>query len=281
LKANDYLKTLNENYLILSLIYEKNHSIDSAYKYLKLHKIYSDSIMNEDAIEKITQLQLEYDFAKKISERELAQSIIDAERQRQEYIYIITIVLVISIAILGFLLFLNQRNKTRQVRLKRENLELEQVNLRQKLDLNQKELEFKNKELTTNIMYTAKKVGMITNIAKELQKSKPDFKSENRDIIDNVIRQLENASSEESWKEFEVRFQDVHIEFYDNLNKALPDLTPNEKKLCAFLKLNMMTKDISAITHQSVKSITMAHYRLRQKLNLERNENLIAFLSKL
>jgi DNA-binding CsgD family transcriptional regulator len=130
-------------------------------------------------------------------------------------------------------------------------------------------------------MYTAKKVGMITNIAKELQKSKPDFKSENRDIIDNVIRQLENASSEESWKEFEVRFQDVHIEFYDNLNKALPDLTPNEKKLCAFLKLNMTTKDISAITHQSVKSITMARYRLRQKLNLERDENLIAFLSKL
>jgi DNA-binding CsgD family transcriptional regulator len=122
---------------------------------------------------------------------------------------------------------------------------------------------------------------MITNIAKELQKSKADFKLENRDIIDNVIRQLENASSEESWKEFEVRFQDVHTEFYDNLNKALPDLTPNEKKLCAFLKLNMTTKDISAITHQSVKSITMARYRLRQKLNLDRDENLIAFLSKL
>jgi DNA-binding CsgD family transcriptional regulator len=227
--------------------------------------------MIEDAIEKITQLQLEYDFDKKTSKRELAQSILDAEQQRQEYLYIITIVLVISVAILGFLLFLNQRNKTRQSRLKQKNLELEQKNLNHKLDLNKKKLEFKNKELATNIMYTAEK----------LQKSKADFKLENRDIIDNVIRQLENASSEESWKEFEVRFQDVHTEFYDNLNKALPDLTPNEKKLCAFLKLNMTTKDISAITHQSVKSITMARYRLRQKLNLDRDENLIAFLSKL
>ena len=161
------------------------------------------------------------------------------------------------------------------------NLELERENLTQKLDLNQKELEYKNKELTTNIMYLTKKTGMITNIAKELQKAKFDFEGENRDTIENVIRQLEDTSSDDTWKEFEVRFQDVHTEFYDNLNKELPDLTPNEKKLCAFLKLNMSTKDISAITHQSVKSLTMARYRLRQKLNLDRDENLIAFLSKL
>ena len=279
--ANRYVKTISDNYILLSQINEKMLRIDSAYKYLKLHKIYSDSVMNENAIEKITQLQLEYDFAKKISERELAQSIKDANQQRQEYIYIIAIVLVIFVAIVGFLLYLNQKNKTRQSRLKRMNLELERENLTQKLDLNRKELEYKNKELTTNIMYLTKKTGMITNIAKELQKAKFDFEGENRDTIENVIRQLEDTSSDDTWKEFEVRFQDVHTEFYDNLNKELPDLTPNEKKLCAFLKLNMSTKDISAITHQSVKSLTMARYRLRQKLNLDRDENLIAFLSKL
>lgn len=279
--ANRYVKKISENYLLLSEISDRTSQIDDAYKYLKLHKIYSDSVMNENAIEKITQLQLEYDFAKKISERELAQSIKDARQQRLEYIYIIAIVLVIFVAIVGFLLFINQKNKTRQSRLKRMNLELERENLTQKLDLNQKELEYKNKELTTNIMYLTKKTGMITNIAKELQNAKFDFEGENRDTIENVIRQLEDTSSDDTWKEFEVRFQDVHTEFYDNLNEALPDLTPNEKKLCAFLKLNMSTKDISAITHQSVKSLTMARYRLRQKLNLDRDENLISFLAKL
>src|SRR5690606_14915988 len=114
---------------------------------------YNDSVMNENAIQKITQLQLEYEFAKKISRRELEQSIKDAQQQRLEYIYIISIALVIFVAIVGFLLFLNQKNKTRQSKLKRVNLELERENLTQKLDLNQKELEHKNKELTTNIMY--------------------------------------------------------------------------------------------------------------------------------
>jgi len=280
-EPNKFLKTMSEDYLILNRIYEQSNQIDSAYKYLKLNKLYSDSLMTENVIEQITQLQLEYEFARKISKRELEQSIKDAEQQQKEYIYIFTIILVIFVAIVGFLLFINQRNKTKQSKLKRKNLELEQKTLTHKFELNKKELEFKNKELATNIMYTAKKVGMITNIAKELQKAKADFKVENRDVIDNVIRQLENTSGDDTWREFEVRFQDVHTEFYDNLNKVLPDITPNEKKLCAFLKLNMTTKDISAITHQTVKSITMARYRLRQKLNLERDENLIAFLSKL
>ncbi len=280
-KANRYVKSISDNYLLLSEISENTSRIDNAFKYLKLHKTYNDSVMNENAIEKITQLQLEYEFAKKISRRELAQSIKDTQQQRLEYIYIIAIVLILFVAIVGFLLFHNQKNKTRQSKLKRMNLELERENLTQKLDLNQKELEYKNKELTTNIMYLTKKTGMITGIAKELQNSKFDFEGDNRDTIENVIRQLEDTSSDDTWKEFEVRFQDVHNEFYDNLNKAAPNLTPNEKKLCAFLKLNMSTKDISAITHQSVKSLTMARYRLRQKLDLDRDENLISFLSKL
>jgi len=78
--ANRYVKTISDSYMLLSQINEKMLRIDSAYKYLKLHKIYSDSVMNENAIEKITQLQLEYGFAKKISERELVQSLKDAEQ---------------------------------------------------------------------------------------------------------------------------------------------------------------------------------------------------------
>ena len=68
---------------------------------------------------------------------------------------------------------------------------------------------------------------------------------------------------------------------HKNLNKMYPDLTPNEIKICAFLRLNMSTKDISAITHQSVKSINMARFRLRKKLDIESDENLIGFLMKL
>ena len=59
-----------------------------------------------------------------------------------------------------------------------------------------------------------------------------------------------------------------------------PDLTPNEKKICAFLRLNMSTKDICAITYQSVRSIDMARFRLRKKIGLDSDENLVSFLSQ-
>lgn len=278
---NQHLKIIGDNYYVLANVYEKLNKIDSAYTYFKLYEEYKERSTNESNIKRITQLQLEYDFAKKISEQKYLQSIKDEKQQRLENIYRFIIALVILVAIISFLLYANQKNKTKRSILKRENLELERENLSHKLDLKNSELEYKNKELTTNILYLTKKVGMINSIAKELQNSKFEFEGDNRDTIENIIRQLEQTSSEDTWKEFEIRFMDVHLEFYDNLNKVLPDLTPNEKKLCAFLKLNMSTKDISAITHQSVKSITMARYRLRQKLNLQRDDNLISYLSKL
>jgi DNA-binding CsgD family transcriptional regulator len=74
---------------------------------------------------------------------------------------------------------------------------------------------------------------------------------------------------------------DVHQEFYQRLNEMFPDLTPNEKKLAAFLRLNMTTKDISAITYQSTDSIKIARSRLRHKLGLTQDDNLIAFLESL
>ncbi|MCD4747537.1 MAG: hypothetical protein K8R58_14675, partial [Bacteroidales bacterium] len=65
-------------------------------------------------------------------------------------------------------------------------------------------------------------------------------------------------------------------------NNKFPDLTANEKKLCAFLRLNMTTKDISAITHQTSNSIEVARTRLRKKLNLSNKDiNLVTFISQI
>jgi DNA-binding CsgD family transcriptional regulator len=66
------------------------------------------------------------------------------------------------------------------------------------------------------------------------------------------------------------------------LNEKFPDLSPSERRLCAFLKLDMTTKEISAITHQNAKSIDVARTRLRKKLNLTGTDhNLITFLAHL
>ena len=128
------------------------------------------------------------------------------------------------------------------------------------------------------MMYLMEKNEFITSISRKLIGLKPDAKKDNKELIQQIINEIKINSKTQIWDDFEVRFKEVHAEFYDKLNFSYPDLTPNEVKICAFLRLNMTTKEISAITHQSVKSINMARFRLRKKINIERDENLINFL---
>jgi DNA-binding CsgD family transcriptional regulator len=99
-------------------------------------------------------------------------------------------------------------------------------------------------------------------------------------MVNEVIREIEMDSSQETWKEFELRFQNVHTSFYKKLSHDYPDLTANELRICAFLKLNMSTKDIAAITYQTTNSIKVARWRLRQKFGLEKDSNLVSFLAR-
>jgi len=174
--------------------------------------------------------------------------------------------ILLALIILG-LLFRLQQYKMKKISLEKKTLLFD--------------LDFKNKELTTNVMYLLKKNEFTMNISDKLKKARYDFKPDNRKIIDDIIRELENSSSEGAWKDFEVRFQEVHAGFYKKLNNKYPDLSPNELKLCAFLRLNMSTKEISTITFQSAKSISMARFRLRKKIGVGSYENLISYLNQI
>ena len=84
---------------------------------------------------------------------------------------------------------------------------------------------------------------------------------------------------DKTWQEFETHFNQVHAHFYQRLMTKFPTLTSNEKKLCAFIRLNLSTKEICAITQHSQKSIEIARTRLRQKLNLLRDQPLSAVIA--
>lgn len=78
-----------------------------------------------------------------------------------------------------------------------------------------------------------------------------------------------------------MHFNRVHLDFYKKLQRIAPDLTPTELKLCAFLRLNMSTKEISSLTQSSDRSIDVMRGRIRKKLNITNTTtNLITFLSE-
>jgi len=196
--------------------------------------------------------------------------------------YIIIVITLCALIFLVTLLFFVVRNRQKRVYLEKKNLELERNNLVLENENLQQDLIIRNKELTTNVLNLVQKNEIIKNITDKLLAAKNTMLPENKDVVNRVVTELQQSTDEGMWQEFELRFQQVHSAFYEKLKKQFPDLTPNETKLCAFLRLNMTTKEIEAITKQSQRSIEVARSRLRKKLNITNTDaNLVTFLAQL
>lgn len=272
--SNSYKLDLYKSAKILAEIYDVEKNIDSSLFYHKLYIDYSEQYQDEYDVKQLTKLKMQNEFDEILRQNEIERIYNEVEYKNRELKYIAMTVVALLSAIILVLLFVNQKNKNAKLKLKEENLLLEKRKLNQ-------DLEYKKKELVSNLMYLMEKNEFITSISKKLIELKPDAKKDNKELIQHIINEIRQNSSTKMWEEFELRFKEVHTRFYNELHKAHPDLTPNEVKICAFLRLNMSTKEISAITHQSVKSINMARFRLRKKLQIDRDENLIAYLNSL
>ena len=245
----------------LSEIAEANGDFQAALVAYRKSKEFNDSIINQQASREITRIQLQYDFEKeeKLRAEEASQS---------RFKYLLTIAALSFGLILAILITLVVRSKARQTEMKQKNLSLD--------------VEIKNKELTTNVMYLIRKNELINNVAERLLKLQRRVLPENQKVFQEIILDLQREADNDTWKEFELRFNQVHSEFYTTLRKLYPDLSPADEKLCAFLRLNMSSKEIAAVSQQSIKSVEVARARLRKKLNLTNtNSNLVSHLANL
>lgn len=248
--------------------YAKIKQYDKSYQMHLIYKTLSDSLDLQESTRTANMLDMQYKFDKEQKEMEL-------EQQKRFYWNLTISGILFTLLVVTTLLFFLAQSKVRRTRLQRENLKLE----RDKLE---DELNYKNKELTTNVMYLLRKNELINSISVKLLNLKDSLVKANQKPVQDIINEMQRSVDDDVWKEFEFRFKDVHESFYKRLNELFPDLTQNEKKLCAFLRLNMSTKEISAITFQSPHSITIARARLRKKLNLTNQDvNLVEFLSKI
>lgn len=266
----------------LSSVYDTLGDFKKALTYFRSYKVMSDSLFNIESANKISQLSMQYEFEKqqKVFDLELKRK--EAEKKSAELLYIIIGGSLCFLLITAVLLIFLQRSKLRNTMLEKARLELENKHHQLEMQRLGEELEFKKRELTTNVMYLLKKNELITSIIEKMIQLRTESSSGNQKIIQEIIKELKSAQDSDVWSEFEAHFTHVHLGFYERLNKLFPDLSTNEKKLCAFLRLNMSTKDISAITYQSINSITVARSRLRKKLNIQGEDtNLVNFLISL
>ena len=139
-------------------------------------------------------------------------------------------------------------------------------------------LETKKRELASSALRLIQISEYNNNLISDITKIKEFTNEKGNEMIRQAISKFNSNSGENFWHEFESRFESVYESFYTKLNQLYPDLTTGEKKLCALLRLNLSSKDIASITFQNPQSVDMARYRLRKKMNLKQDENLVDVL---
>ena len=251
----------------LSDLYEENSDYKQASAYFKSYINLRDSLLNQETLKRIEQIEMEYTYEKERDEHQLK----DEKNKLLRTVGFIT--LIFSMLFL-LIIYLIQNIKLKHKDLREKSLNLEKQQL-------QHELSFRDKELFSKALYLAEKNELINDITRRLNKVIGDPGGSAGPIKD-IIKDLRFNSNVQTWEEFECTFLKVHPDFFNTLVKRFPDLSPNERRLCAFLKLNLSTKDISNITHQSLHSLTVARTRLRKKLGIANTgENLASFLSQI
>lgn len=245
---------------------------DSALKYYELHNKFAQELNNKETVKELTRLELQSEFREK-------QKIERLEQERLNSIYLFTALLLVLLLLVFILLYFLMNNRLGRLKLEKNNLALTAQNSLLEKENFEKALEIRNKELSTHVMGMIRKNETIGQIVEVLSTR---ANKDNDAFLNQIIRDLSNLQDEKVWEEFEVRYQQVHNKFYENLQSVNPHLTTNERRLCAFLRLNMTTKDISSITGQSLRSIEVARTRLRKKLNITNSEvSLVEFLNAL
>ncbi|NVJ87948.1 MAG: LuxR family transcriptional regulator [Flavobacteriaceae bacterium] len=161
-----------------------------------------------------------------------------------------------------------------------KELELKELENSQKIiKLNNERLrndiDSKNRELATSTMSIIKKNDFLNKIKEELI-------SGGKDNVQKVVRIIDkNLNNTDDWKMFQEAFNNADKNFIDKVKSKHPELTPNDLRLCAYLRLNLSSKEIAPLLNISTRSVEVKRYRLRKKMQLEHNANLTDYIMSL
>ncbi|HSN50398.1 MAG TPA: response regulator, partial [Bacteroidales bacterium] len=141
------------------------------------------------------------------------------------------------------------------------------------------EMDLINRELATSSIYISQKNKILGLMRKDInrlmRKGKPVTKAE----INRILKTIdENVKFENDWYRIKAHFEKIYPEFFDRLREKHPELTPNDHKLCALLRMNLNTKEISQILKITAPSTEISRIRLRKKMELPKNLNLVQFI---
>lgn len=251
---------LKEVTLRLYQISKEKKDTEKALAYLEQYNEYNNKLINSEKVQEITNIRHQEQI--KRQEENLKNANIQNKLKIRLNIYFSIIIALISVSVTIFALM--KYKKARKARIRLEN-----------------ELELKNKELTSKIIFLIERNEIMNNIISELKSinnSTPaNAKAKTIDLIRNLEKNIDNSL----FNTFDTHFSHIHEKFYDNLKNIVPDISPAELRVCALLRMNLSSKEIAALINISPGSVDVMRTKIRKKLGLSDPKiNLTSYLMK-
>ncbi len=210
------------------------------------------------------------------------------------YIYIILSVLFVFLVV-KFVLYRIKVAKRKEAEKHREELEKKEENFQRQALIAEKEIiklrndklraekTHRDKELANQTMSIIQKNKFLTRLSDEMQRvqnSTEDSTVKTKMVLikNRIKKEIDNQQQQQL---FETYFEDVHNEFFKRLREKHPRLSPGDLKLCAYIRMNISTKEIATLLNISYRGVEISRYRLRKKLELSRDINLATYLSNI
>ena len=200
--------------------------------------------------------------------------------------YLSNFMLVNYVLLSGLMLFITNRytrkyyiwKEKRLEKINKRKLEIKEIEKKKNIaslenEKLQLDIENKNRELAVSTMSMIKKNQFLNKIKNDLKKA------DSNQLISKVIKTIDkNLNNEDDWKFFEEAFNNADTEFLKKIKSVHKELTKNDLKLCAYLRLNLSSKDIAPLLNISLRSVEIKRYRLRKKMKLTHNEGLTEYI---
>lgn len=244
-------------------VYKGKGDFKNAFYFQSLFKEINDSLVTTEKHKQIVELQEKYDKAQnqktilELKDKQISQKLTIG--------YLIVLALLLAIFV-GWFLY-------------KRNLSLKEKKIAEvTADKMQLQIELKNNELTQkalNIVHLQENnKHIISDIEEILKESKVPAIS-----INQLVRKIKISSENSNiWDEFDLRFKEIHGNFYSKIISGYPALSPVELRIVALLHLNLTTKEIAEIMQRSIKTIENTRGIIRKKMNLEKGANLTSFI---
>lgn len=294
----------------LAKIYELQGRFREASAQWEKALTFSDSLYNQSVSRQLSEMQGRYELKQKDQENQLLRQ--EKSQQRTKNRFLIFAIIAISLVLILLFILLRMKilsmrktkvlfdleiaksaNEYRLLEIEKREEELRQLYLVEKYKAEEEiralelsnlnnSIMLKNKELTTLTANFINKNEILGQIKKELVSIQRQSSEKPEDEIIGLIKLINsNLDKDLNWKKFRISLEESHTGLLEKLTNAVPDLTLNEQKLCAYLFVGLSSNEIAQVMNITLAAVNKSRQRMRKRLMLPVNGDIGAFLKSL